>query len=54
MSPAKINKKVIEQIKNLPHAPGVYLFKDNRGEVIYVGKAKDLINRVRNYIREGP
>jgi excinuclease ABC subunit C len=53
MSPLKIKKKIIEQVKNLPHNPGVYLFKDKQGEVIYVGKAKDLINRARNYIREG-
>ncbi|MFC0624412.1 DEDD exonuclease domain-containing protein [Kribbella deserti] len=33
----------------LPHAPGVYLFTDDRGEVLYVGKSKDLRTRVRNY-----
>jgi len=32
-----------------PHAPGVYVMKDSRGTVIYVGKAKDLKNRIRNY-----
>lgn len=53
MSLPKIRKNIIEQVQGLPHNPGVYLFKDKRGEVIYVGKAKDLINRVRNYIREG-
>jgi excinuclease ABC subunit C len=33
--------------------PGVYLFKDARGTVIYVGKAKSLRTRVRQYFREG-
>src|SRR6187551_3594133 len=33
--------------------PGVYLFKDSRGQVIYVGKAKNLRSRVRQYFREG-
>lgn len=37
------------KIQNLPQLPGVYLFKDTNGKVIYVGKAKNLRNRVRNY-----
>ena len=37
----------------LPKQPGVYIFRDARGRVIYVGKAKVLANRVRNYFR-GP
>ena len=38
-----------EKILNLPAAPGVYLFKDARGAVIYVGKAQNLRSRVRGY-----
>lgn len=40
-----------ELIRGLPNLPGVYLFKDERGEVLYVGKAKDLRSRVRSYFR---
>ncbi len=36
-------------LKNLPAKPGVYLLKNSRGKIIYVGKAKRLRNRVRSY-----
>ena len=36
-------------INSLPKKPGVYLFKDDSGRVIYIGKAKILYNRVRSY-----
>ncbi len=39
------------QLKNLPDNPGVYLMKNSLGEVIYVGKAKNLKNRVRQYFQ---
>ncbi|ACL70370.1 excinuclease ABC, C subunit [Halothermothrix orenii H 168] len=42
-----------EQLKRLPDRPGVYLMKDETGEVIYVGKAKSLRRRVRSYFRKG-
>lgn len=35
--------------KRLPHEPGVYLMKDERGMIIYIGKAKDLTKRVGSY-----
>lgn len=39
-------------LKNLPEKPGVYLFKDRRGEVIYVGKAVSLRHRVSSYFQK--
>ncbi len=40
-------------LKNLPDRPGVYLMRDGRGDVIYVGKAQSLRNRVRSYWQKG-
>ncbi|WP_434296049.1 excinuclease ABC subunit UvrC [Clostridium sporogenes] len=40
------------QLKNLSDKPGVYLMKNNLGEIIYVGKAKVLKNRVRQYFQK--
>ncbi len=42
-----------EKIKNLPTRPGVYLMKNAKGRVIYVGKARSLRNRVRSYFQKG-
>jgi excinuclease ABC subunit C len=38
-----------EKIRTLPTGPGCYLYKNAEGEVIYVGKAKNLRSRVRSY-----
>jgi len=38
-----------KKLKSLPSNPGCYLYKDNIGEIIYVGKAKNLKNRVKSY-----
>jgi len=40
-----------EQLKNLPDKPGVYMHKDRLGNIIYVGKAISLKNRVRQYFQ---
>jgi excinuclease ABC subunit C len=42
-----------EKLRNLPDEPGVYLMKDSRGHVLYVGKAVSLKNRVRSYFQKG-
>jgi excinuclease ABC subunit C len=41
------------KIRSLPASPGVYLYKNAEGDVIYVGKAKNLRARVRTYFAEG-
>lgn len=41
-----------QELKNLPEQPGVYLMHNSEGSVIYVGKAKILKNRVRQYFRK--
>ena len=38
-----------KKLESLPSNPGCYLYKDNIGEIIYVGKAKNLKNRVKSY-----
>lgn len=41
-----------DELKKLPTTPGVYMHKDSLGEIIYVGKAVNLRNRVRQYFRK--
>jgi excinuclease ABC subunit C len=45
---------VEEQLKRLPAKPGVYLFRDEGGQVLYIGKAKSLRPRVRSYFQASP
>jgi len=40
-----------EKVANLPTSPGVYIYKDKRDRILYVGKAKRLRNRVRSYFQ---
>ncbi len=50
--PLKLNMDKLKNIiANLPDTPGVYLMKDKSGEIIYVGKAKNLKKRVQSYFR---
>jgi excinuclease ABC subunit C len=46
-----VNRLLLENVKKLPRVPGVYLFKDTSGDVIYVGKAKRLKDRVGSYFQ---
>ena len=48
----KPNQKLIDKLKTLPKEPGVYFHKDKTGQIIYVGKAAVLNNRVRQYFQK--
>lgn len=47
-----MNKKLEAKLKTLPSSPGVYFHKSSSGEIIYVGKAAVLRNRVRQYFQD--
>ena len=47
------NSLIIEQLRQLPAKPGVYLMRDGEGNVLYVGKAANLHHRVRSYFGAG-
>ena len=47
-----MNTDLIEKIKNIPTKPGVYQFKNDLNEIIYIGKAKNLRTRVRSYFQK--
>lgn len=40
-------------LANLPNQPGVYLMKGKKGEILYIGKARALPDRVRSYFQKG-
>jgi len=46
-----MNPTLEAKLKTIPSGPGVYLYKDDTGQTIYVGKAKSLRNRVRTYFQ---
>src|SRR6186997_800017 len=48
-NPQVENKAACDKVKEFPPRPGVYLFKDGQGRVLYVGKAKNLRNRTAHY-----
>ncbi len=52
-NPAK-SASLEEKLKNLPNQPGVYQFRDSQGGLLYVGKAKVLRHRVRQYFQSRP
>lgn len=47
-----MNKQLEQKLAELPKAPGVYFHKNSKGEIIYVGKAAVLRNRVRQYFQK--
>ncbi len=49
-----VTEAVLEKVHSLPTTPGVYLWKDDYDRIIYVGKAVNLRNRVRSYVRHDP
>ncbi len=47
------NISLIEKINALPISPGIYQFKNSSNKIIYIGKAKNLRNRLRSYFQKG-
>jgi len=47
----KIKETIASEISKLPQNPGVYIFKNKKEEIVYIGKAKNLRNRVLSYFR---
>jgi excinuclease ABC subunit C len=43
--------KILEKLSLVPQSSGVYIMKDAKGQVIYIGKAKNLPNRLANYFK---
>ena len=49
-----MNDRIKQKLKTLTTRPGVYVMRDKNGEIIYIGKAKNLKNRVSQYFRNSP
>jgi len=49
----QLPETLLRKLKNIPRTAGVYQFKNAEGTVIYIGKAKNLNNRVRSYFQQG-
>ncbi|PKN75583.1 MAG: excinuclease ABC subunit UvrC [Candidatus Cloacimonetes bacterium HGW-Cloacimonetes-2] len=47
---AEINQKIKDKLPHLPTDPGIYIWKNADGEIIYIGKALNLSNRIRSYL----
>jgi excinuclease ABC subunit C len=47
-----VTQRLEDRLRTLPAKPGVYLFRDKRGDVLYIGKAKSLRPRVRSYFQQ--
>ena len=48
-----MNARIVEQVARFPDAPGIYIFVDEVGKALYVGKAASLRSRVRSYLKPG-
>lgn len=48
---ARISPRLTEKLASLPAETGVYIFRNNKNRIIYIGKAKNLRNRVRSYFQ---
>ena len=46
-----MDREIVKKLSIIPMVPGVYFFKDSNGEIIYIGKAAKLRNRVRQYFQ---
>jgi excinuclease ABC subunit C len=49
-----VNEILEKKLKHLPREPGVYLFRNGRGDILYIGKAKSLRARVRGHFAQDP
>ena len=43
---------MLSKLSTVPQKPGIYLFKDAKKKILYVGKAKNLRNRLKNYFQK--
>jgi excinuclease ABC subunit C len=43
----------LSSTSHIPTTPGIYIFKDRKGKILYIGKAKNLKNRVQQYFSKG-
>ena len=48
---SEMNQQILDKLDSLPALPGIYQFMNDKGKIIYVGKAKNLRSRVRSYFR---
>jgi len=46
------HSELIAQVENFPPSPGVYIMKDARGQIIYIGKAVNIKARVKSYFSD--